>query len=156
MQLRPLRCAALCWVCGMLLAALSTVAFAQPATELPASHLIAPQDLVHILQSNRAKPLIFNVGPRFLYEQGHIPGAEYAGPGSDPQTLKQLHERAQMLPRNSFIVLYCGCCPWVHCPNVNPAFHELSRMGFSNVKVLKIENNFGTDWVDKQYPTMRG
>jgi hypothetical protein len=29
-------------------------------------------------------------------------------------------------------------------------------MGFSNVKVLYVANNFGTDWVDKGYPTVKG
>jgi hypothetical protein len=28
-------------------------------------------------------------------------------------------------------------------------------MGFSNVKVLYIANNFGTDWLDKGYPTVK-
>jgi hypothetical protein len=29
-------------------------------------------------------------------------------------------------------------------------------MGFSNVKVLYIPDNFGTDWVDKGYPVAKG
>jgi thiosulfate/3-mercaptopyruvate sulfurtransferase len=151
MLLRPAR-AAILW-CLWFLAALPCVA--QSATQLPASHLLSPEELVKVLQSRSAKPVIFSVGPRLLYQQGHIPGAEYMGPGSDPAGLKQLHEHAQKLPRNSFIVLYCGCCPWIYCPNINPAYQELSKMGFTNVKVLKIENNFGSDWVAKQYPTTR-
>jgi hypothetical protein len=29
-------------------------------------------------------------------------------------------------------------------------------MGFTNVKVLYIADNFGTNWVDKGYPTAKG
>ena len=139
----------------ILVAVLSSSAFAQSATELPASHLISPEALVKILQSQGPKPLIFNVGPRLMYEQGHIPGAEFLGPSADPQGLRQLRERAQKLPRYSSIVIYCGCCAWIYCPNVNPAYRELSSMGFTNVKVLKMDHNFGADWMDKKYPTVR-
>ena len=136
-------------------AVLSSIVFAQSATQLPASQLISPEALVKILQSQGSKPLIFNLGPRLMYDQGHIPGAEYLGPGADPQVLRQLHERARKLPRNSSILIYCGCCAWIYCPNVNPAYRELSSMGFTNVKVLKIDHNFGTDWMDKKYPSVR-
>jgi hypothetical protein len=29
-------------------------------------------------------------------------------------------------------------------------------MGFTNIKVLYIANNFGADWVDKGYPVAKG
>jgi len=67
-----------------------------------------------------------------------------------------LQARVAPLPRKSFIVLYCGCCPWVRCPNVGPAFKLLRDLGFTNVKVLYLANNLGTDWVDKGYPVERG
>jgi len=54
----------------------------QPATALSPSVLIQPAELVKALQSARPKPLILNVGPKMLYLQAHIPGAEYIGPGS--------------------------------------------------------------------------
>lgn len=127
----------------------------QSATALSSSALIRPAELASSLQNNKNKPLIFNVGPRMLYMQAHIPGAEFIGPGSDPETIKQLHTRTQSLPHSTRIVLYCGCCPWEHCPNVAPAYNELHRMGFTNVKVLYIANNLGTDWVYKGYPTVR-
>jgi thiosulfate/3-mercaptopyruvate sulfurtransferase len=60
------------------------------------------------------------------------------------------------MPRTNLIVLYCGCCPWDHCPNVKPADDTLHAMGFTNVKVLYISNNFGTNWVDKGYPVAKG
>ena len=131
----------------------STFAFAQTATE-PA--LIQPQELASILQAGNAKPLILNIGPRMLYNQAHIPGAEYIGAGSDPQGRETLRARVKSLPKKQAIVLYCGCCPWSHCPNVHPAYKELFELGYTNVKVLYIANNFGADWVSRGYPTERG
>jgi rhodanese-related sulfurtransferase len=87
-----------------------------------------------------------------LFVQAHIAGAEYAGAGSQAEGLSQLQARVVPLPRKSFIVLYCGCCPWSRCPNVGPAFKLLRDLGFTNVKVLYIASNLGTDWVDKGYP----
>ncbi len=127
----------------------------QPAPE--SAHLITPEDLVTLLQSSKAeKPLILNVGPHLLYMQAHIPGSEYIGAGSDLQGIESLRGRVKPLSRNTFIVLYCGCCPWRHCPNVRPAYDELHKAGFTNVKVLYIADNFGTDWVYKGYPTTKG
>ena len=88
--------------------------------------------------------------------QAHIPGSEYLGAASTPQGLASLHDRVKPLSPKTFIVLYCGCCPWNHCPNVAPAYAELQKLGFSNVKVLYIANNIGMDWVDKGYPVVKG
>ena len=122
-----------------------------------APKLIQPEELVNLLKSARGpKPLILQVGFRILYVQAHIPGAEYIGPASEVQGVDHLRKRVQDLPRAQFIVLYCGCCPWSKCPNVNPAYQELRAMGFSNVKLLYIADNFGEDWVDKGYPVAKG
>jgi len=121
------------------------------------AQLINPDELLTLLQSTTGeKPLLLNVGPSLLYMQAHIPGAEYIGAGSDKQALDKLRARVKSLPHDKLIVLYCGCCPWSHCPNVRPAYHQLNAMGFNHVKVLYIANNFGTDWVDKGYPTIKG
>lgn len=121
------------------------------------AQLINPEELLKLLQSTTGeKPLLLNVGPSLLYMQAHIPGAEYIGAGADKQALDKLRARVKTLPHDKLIVLYCGCCPWSHCPNVRPAYKQLSAMGFNRVKVLYIANNFGTDWVDKGYPTIKG
>jgi hypothetical protein len=129
-----------------------------PTSELPGSpELIRPEEVARALQSfTTTKPIIFNVGPRVIYVQAHIPGAEYIGPTAGPQGLEKLRARAAPLPRDSFIVVYCGCCPWEHCPNVRPAYKELKQMGFTRLKVLHIANSFGSDWVEKGYPTAKG
>ena len=121
------------------------------------AQLINPEELVKILQGPKAQqPLILNVGPALLFMQAHIPGAEYIGAGSTAQGIEALRNHVKPLPKNKFIVLYCGCCPWSHCPNVSPAYNELHKLGFTKVKVLYIADNLGADWVYKGYPTIKG
>lgn len=142
-------------VIAFLLWLICSHAWAQ-ASSIPTSRLINPEDLVKLLQTGKEKPLMLQVGSHTLFGQAHIAGSEYVGAASTEAGLKQLRERVQSLPRNKFIVLYCGCCPWSHCPNVKPADDALSAMGFTSVKVLYIADNFGTNWVDKGYPTAKG
>ena len=134
---------------------ISTLAIAQ-ASSIPSNHLINPEDLVKVVQGGKEQPLVLQVGPHTLFAQAHIPGAEYAGAASTDAGMQQLRKRVESLPRNKFIVLYCGCCPWSHCPNVKPAHDALQALGFTNVKILFIADNFGTDWVNKGYPTAKG
>jgi rhodanese-related sulfurtransferase len=144
---------------GLFSARVAQAQYVQSPSELApgSSQLINPDDLVTLLQSTKSeKPLVLNVGPSILYMQAHIPGAEYIGAGSDKQALDKLRARVKSLPHDQLVVLYCGCCPWSHCPNVRPAYNQLHAMGFTNVKVLYIANNLGTDWVDKGYPTIKG
>jgi hypothetical protein len=119
--------------------------------------MIDPEELARILQARGdEKPLILQVGVRFLFKEAHIPGAEYIGPASKEDGLRQLMHRVESLARSKPVVLYCGCCPWSRCPNVKPAYEALHSMGFTHVKVLRIEENFGTNWVAKGYPTAKG
>jgi rhodanese-related sulfurtransferase len=130
---------------------------AYQAALLSSAQLINPEELVKIIQSSKAaKPLMIDVGSHVLYEEAHIPGSEYIGPASSEAGIQQLRKRVEPLPRGKFIVLYCGCCPWSHCPNVKPAADALQALGFTNVKVLYIADNFGVNWVDKGYPVAKG
>jgi thiosulfate/3-mercaptopyruvate sulfurtransferase len=141
----------------MVAVALASSALAYQASLIPASRLIKPDELVKIIQSSEdVKPLIIQVGSHVLYTQAHIPGSEYIGPASNEVGLQALRKRVERLPRNKAIVLYCGCCPWDHCPNVKPADDALHAMGFTNVKILYVAGNFGTDWVEKGYPVAKG
>lgn len=131
--------------------------FALQASLIASSHWIQPDELVKVLQSPKEdKPLLIQVGSHVLFAQAHIPGSEYIGPASDPAGLARLRARVEPLPRSRFIVIYCGCCPWNHCPNMKPADDLLNSMGFTHVRSLYIANNFGTDWVDKGYPVAKG
>jgi hypothetical protein len=135
----------------------TSVVLAYQASLIPSSRLINPNELVKILQSAKSeKPLMIQVGSHVLYTQAHIPGSEYIGPASSESGLQALRKRVEPLPRKKFILLYCGCCPWSHCPNVEPADEALHDMGFTNVKVLYIPGNFGMDWVEKGYPIATG
>jgi hypothetical protein len=127
------------------------------ASSLPADVQISPEDLAKLLQSPAAqKPMTIHVGFYVLYTQAHIPGSEYIGPASQPEELENLRKRVEPLPRKKFIVLYCGCCPWNHCPTLKPAYEALHSMGFTKLKVLYIPNNFGQDWVNKGFPVEKG
>lgn len=141
---------------GAILVTASIFAAAGQADSIPALQRISPDDLLKILHAGKETPLMIQVGSHVLYEQAHIPGSEYIGAASSDAGLQQLRKRVDPLPRKRFIVLYCGCCPWDHCPNVKPAFEALRAMGFTQVKVLYIADNFGTNWVDKGYPTAKG
>ena len=117
---------------------------------------LTSEDLVRILTAKPPKPLLFHVGSHMFFLQAHIPGSEYLGAGTTAEGIQNLRRRVSGLPKNTPIILYCGCCPWSHCPNVNPAYDALLQMGFTNVRVLFMPNNFGADWLDKGYPVARG
>jgi rhodanese-related sulfurtransferase len=136
-------------------AALTSVPLAS-AADSSNMKTLTPEELLRILDAKPPKPLLFHVGSHMFFLQAHIPGSEYLGAGATAEGIQNLRQRVSRLPKNSPIVLYCGCCPWSHCPNVNPAYEALQQMGFTNVKVLFMANNFGADWVDKGYPVARG
>jgi len=148
--------ALLVWCSCSLLAVSVGWAFAYQASLIPASSLVQPEELAKMVQATEAKPLIFQVGSRVLFEQAHITGSEYIGAASTEDGVQALKKRVEGLPKSKLIVLYCGCCPWSHCPNAEPADKALRALGFGNVKTLYIANNFGTDWVQKGYPTAKG
>jgi hypothetical protein len=128
---------------------------AQPASALtiPTAQLMQPEELNKLLEKPQTlKPLILQVGSHVMFDEAHISGAEYAGPGSHDEGLQVLRDRVSSLSRQTSIVIYCGCCPWNHCPNVGPAYKLLSDMGFVHLKVLYLADNFGDNWVDKGYP----
>ena len=131
--------------------------WATAADAIPAAQLMQPDELNRTLHGpESARPLVLQVGSRMLFDEAHIPGSVYAGPGSSDAGLNVLRDRVKALPRGKFIVIYCGCCPWNRCPNVGPAYQMLHGMGFTQLKVLYIAQNFGTDWAGRGYPVDRG
>jgi thiosulfate/3-mercaptopyruvate sulfurtransferase len=149
--------AALTLTVGIALFGQNTAAPADKDLQPGSPVLMQPDELARLLKSSSgAKPLVFFVGPRAFYQQAHVPGAEFLGPTARPEGLEKLHARAAQLPRDRSIVIYCGCCPWVHCPNIHPAYNELKKMGFSKLRVLYLENSFGTNWAEKGYPVEKG
>ncbi len=95
------------------------------------------------------------VGFRNFYDSAHIPGASYRGPASKADGLEDLKQFAQGLPRDTNLVIYCGCCPLVHCPNVRPAFSALREMGFAHLRLLVLTSSFAVDWLKAGYPVAK-
>lgn len=137
----------------------ATAARAAPVltTTLSSEALIEPSDLAASLADGSGdRPLVLHVGARVLYARGHITGSEYVGMGSLDSGLEALRQRVERLPKSTAIVVYCGCCPWQHCPNVAAAYAELRRLGFTQVHALHIADDFGTNWTDAGFPTTTG
>lgn len=130
-----------------------------PASGTPAgtwggARLIQPAELAAALtDSVPADPLLLHVGVRVLYRAGAIPGSQYVGPGSDAAGIEAMLAAVKDEPRDRDIVIYCGCCPAVNCPNMKPAFARMRDAGFTNVKALYIDKDFDRDWVAHGYPT---
>jgi len=128
-----------------------------PTSPIPAAALINPLDLARVLSSLPSeRPLLIYVGFRLPYTQAHIPNSENLGPATNHAALQRLLKRMEGIPRDRFVVIYCGCCPWSQCPNVRPAYAALHKQGFKKLKVLYIADNLGTNWVNKGYPVAKG
>jgi rhodanese-related sulfurtransferase len=104
--------------------------------------------LSELLDNPRAaRPNIYNIG--FV---GNIEGAKKLNPASKEAGLKQLQLELKDKPKNTPIIIYCGCCPFEHCPNVKPAFALLQKLGYKNAKILNLPTSIKADWIDKGYP----
>ena len=119
------------------------------------TELMEPAALVKALDSANP-PVILCTAFSVLYRSKRIPHAIEAGPGSKPEGIELLKKAAAKLPKNADIVLYCGCCPMVRCPNIRPAYRALREMGFVHVRVLDIPTNMHEDWFGKGYPAEAG
>jgi len=110
-----------------------------------------PESLAKDLQAGK-KPLVLYVGFPILYRAARIPGAVLAGPGSKQSGLEAMQQALAGVPKDREIVLYCGCCPFDHCPNIRPAFEKIRALGYTNVSLVKMPTSFHADWVEKGYP----
>ena len=126
-----------------------------PPDPWTAKEIVQPKALAERIQAkSQPAPPIYYVGFPTLYRNGaHVAGAVLAGPCSKAEGLDALKKAAGEWPRDKEIFIYCGCCPFIKCPNIRPAYSALHDLGFSNVKVVMIETNLHTDWVDKGYPS---
>lgn len=112
------------------------------------AQLQSPEELARTINDPKAKhPVVFSVGPGAV-----IKGSIDIGPARDILNLAKLRKQLGVLSRDTDIVIYCGCCPFVHCPNIRPAFTLLNEMKFSHAKLLNLEHNIKIDWIDKGYP----
>lgn len=116
------------------------------------SELMEPEALAARLSSSPEAPNIICVAFPMLYRQNHILHARYAGPGNKPEGLEALKEAVSNIPKDTEVIIYCGCCPMIKCPNLRPAYRVLKEAGFTHIKVLNIPTNLKTDWTSKGYP----
>jgi len=120
------------------------------------SQTVQPTELARELNDGNKAPLVVFVGFQRLFTAGHIHGAQFHGSGGSAEGLAQLKTWAATLPRTSNVVLYCGCCPMEKCPNIRPAFTAFRELGFKNLRVLLLPNDFAADWADKGFPYDKG
>jgi len=112
------------------------------------NQLLTPADLATTINNKDAsQPVIYSIGP-----SAYIKGSIDIGDTKDKENLDKLKEQVSKLPKNAAIVIYCGCCPFEHCPNIRPAFNLLTKMNFTNYKLLNLEHNIKIDWINKGYP----
>jgi hypothetical protein len=140
-----------------LLAAIAVmICFSQEVADpWPTGAVVEPDTLAQAITSGKP-PRIISVAFPVLYRARHIVHAVNGGPGSTPEGIAELKKAVSGLDKNADLVIYCGCCPMVKCPNVRPAYRALTEMGFRKVRVLSIPTNMTTDWYDKNYPSEPG
>lgn len=111
-----------------------------------ANQLLSPAVLAEKIQQKSA-PIIISVGPGAI-----IPNSVDIGMAGNAANCEKLKNYLKGIDKNKEIVVYCGCCPFEHCPNVRPAFSLLNSLGFQNAKLLNLSTNIKTDWINKGYP----
>jgi hypothetical protein len=116
------------------------------------AELLQPAELAKVIESGKA-PVILSVAFPVLYKGRHIVHAINAGPTSKPEGIEALKTAVASLAKNADLVIYCGCCPMVKCPNIRPAYSTLKELGFTHIRVLSIPENLHTDWVTKNFPS---
>ena len=110
--------------------------------------LMDPAKLATLLNTPAAKkPIILNVGP-----SAPLPGSLLIGNAEDPANKEKLKSSLKNIPKNSEVVLYCGCCKLEDCWNIHEADKVLSSLGYTQYKILNLPTDFSKDWVDKKYP----
>jgi thiosulfate/3-mercaptopyruvate sulfurtransferase len=123
---------------------------AQKPVNWTTDQLIEPAALAKTIESNENLPLIYCVGPGVV-----IPHSIDIGMTNNEKNLAKFKDSLSTLPPNTNIVIYCGCCPFDHCPNVRPAIALLQQMKFTNYHLLDLPHNIKTDWIAKGYPQVK-
>jgi hypothetical protein len=137
-------------ISALLIALVLTMSFIHKDPEpWKKEQLMKPEELAKLLNDGDKgnDPLIFNIGP-----SGAIKGSIEIGFVNDSKGIKKLEASLKSLPKDKAIVLYCGCCPFEHCPNIRPAFTLLNKNGFKNHRLLDLPKNLKVDWIDKGFP----
>jgi thiosulfate/3-mercaptopyruvate sulfurtransferase len=135
-------------IAGLLLLLICNKVFSQNPVNWTSDQLMQPSELSTILKNDKNIPVIFSVGP-----SATIPHSKNIGMIKEAENMKKFKDELSALPKDTPIVVYCGCCPYEHCPNVRPAIQLLKDMKFTNYKLLDLPHNIKMDWINKGYPT---
>jgi thiosulfate/3-mercaptopyruvate sulfurtransferase len=140
-----------------LIALVGTLCLCQDASDpWTKSEVLEPSVLADLMKDSKQPPTVLCVAFPVLYKLKHISHAGFAGPGSKPEGIEMLKKAVANLPKDADLVIYCGCCPMVKCPNIRPSYKVLKEMGFTHVRILNIPTNMNADWYSKNYPTEEG
>ncbi|RYF85172.1 MAG: rhodanese-like domain-containing protein [Chitinophagaceae bacterium] len=112
--------------------------------------LLEPADLATTIAAKKDVPVIISVGPGAT-----IPGSIAIGMVNSPEGLQKLKDQLKIIDKEKKIVIYCGCCPFEHCPNVRPAIDALKEVNFTSYYLLNLPHNIKKDWIDKGYPVTK-
>jgi rhodanese-related sulfurtransferase len=137
----------------LLIQAITLLAFtagAQNPVNWTEKQLTEPAVLAKQIDSSKDVPVIISVGPAAT-----IPGSVTIGMTNSAEGVAKLKAQLASIPKDKKIVIYCGCCPFEHCPNVRPAIDALKEMKFTNYFLLNIPHNIKKDWIDMGYPVMK-
>lgn len=131
---------------------------APTTTAAPApAQLIEPAELARLLSDTSGRrPEVLHVGFPILFRSAHVTGSRHIGPASTPEGLQALKQALRGIPQGRSIVLYCGCCPWVDCPNARPALQVAQELKRYDVKLLYLPENLQHDWIEQGLPISRG
>ena len=111
-----------------------------------ASELLNPATLAGLMKDDNGPP-IYNIGP-----VEDIKAAKHVGPVNEARFLAKFKNMIASVPKNTQVVIYCGCCALPKCPNVRPAYLALKDAGFTNIRVLNLPVNLKTNWIDAGFP----
>ena len=122
---------------------------AQNPENWTSDQLTPPAELAATLKANKDLPIIFSVGPGAI-----IPNSIDIGMVKDEKNLAKFQQELSKIPTSTNVLIYCGCCPYDHCPDVRPAISLLKSLKFTNYHLLDLPHNIKTDWIAKGYPTV--
>jgi hypothetical protein len=128
----------------------TTYSFAQNPVNWTSKQLMQPAELAKAIETNKKVPVIISVGPGTT-----IPNSIAIGPVNEQAGIDKLKAALKNVSRESSVVVYCGCCPFEHCPNARPAISALKEMKFTSYYLLNLPKNIKTDWIDKGYPVAK-
>lgn len=137
------------YCCFFLIISSCKYSLAQTPENWTSKELTEPAELAATLKENKNVPVIFSIGPEAI-----IPNSIDIGMVKNEKNLAKFQEQISKFPKSTNILIYCGCCPFEHCPDVRPAIALLQSMKFTNYHLLDLPNNIKTDWITKGYPTL--